>query len=523
MLADPTLRSAAIFAAFAFVLTLIAFAFASPRRRGLLPMLVVVLVGLVLLASRERLAGLLGSPGEGVVLREVGLGLMALGCIRISVLFLFQTLLARRNIPKILDDFVIAIALVAYGIFRLDAVGVNLAGLITTSAVITGALAFSAQETLGNLWGGIALQVEKTCRIGDWVRIDNVTGQVVSIRWRYMAVATNSNETIVIPNSSVMKNRITVIGRRGEEGQAWVRYLPFELEFDHSPAYVISVLEKAFDDAEIPNVGRDPPPRVACKSFHESGVEYEVAYKLTDSALYWRTDSNIRVHLFAALARNGIGIPYPRRVVEMRADARPERSARERERRNDVLAANELFDALTDEERASVAQALHSCPYAPLDIVFRAGDSADSLYLLAEGEVQVMSEDKGQRHELARLTAPSYFGEMGLLLGQPRAATVIASTEALCYRLDKQGFDAVIQARPELAEAMARVLTQRQAENDATLRALDADARARQTSGKATELVRRIQHFFGLDVPKPKRPRLDHNAGLANETVSRSQ
>ena len=520
MLSDPTVRAAALFVGFAVLLTLVSFAFGSVRRRGLLPMLVIVLVGLVLLLSRDRLAALFGSPSESVMLREVALALIAVGCIRVTVLFLFQTLLARRSIPKILDDFVIALAMVAYGIFRLDAVGVNLAGLITTSAVITGALAFSAQETLGNLWGGIALQVEKTCRIGDWVRIDNVTGQVVSIRWRYMAVATNANETIVIPNSNVMKNRITVIGRRGEEAAAWIRYLPFELEFDHSPAHVIEVLERAFDDAEIPDVGRDPPPRIACAGFKESGVEYSVAYKLQEQSSYWRSDSNIRVHLFAALARHGIGIPYPRRVVEMRGDMRVEIESRDRQRRLDVLAANELFRSLTDEERDSLADALHYCPYVPGDVVFRAGDSADSLNLLAEGEVQVVSEDAGVRHELARLTAPSYFGEMGLLLGQPRAATVIAATRALCYRLDKQGFDAVIQARPELAEEMARVLMQRQAENDATLRALDADA-ARQNSGKATEMVRRIRHFFGLDIPKPKRPRLDHNAGLANETIVR--
>ena len=117
------------------------------------------------------------------------------------MLFVFQTLLARRRIPRILNEFVVALALIGYVIYRLNAVGVNLAGLITTSAVVTGALAFSAQETLGNLWGGIAIQLEKTCRIGDWVRIDTVTGQVVSIRWRYMAIATITNETIVIPNA----------------------------------------------------------------------------------------------------------------------------------------------------------------------------------------------------------------------------------------------------------------------------------------------------------------------------------
>ena len=147
----------------------------------------VVLVGFLILIGRDQMLLWFEIPSGAIILREVALGFIALGFIKVAILFVFQTLLARRGIPKIFDDFVLALALVAYGIFRLNAVGVNLTGLIATSTVITAALAFSAQETLGNLWGGIALQMEKTCRIGDWVRIDTVTGQVVSIRWRYMA------------------------------------------------------------------------------------------------------------------------------------------------------------------------------------------------------------------------------------------------------------------------------------------------------------------------------------------------
>jgi small-conductance mechanosensitive channel/CRP-like cAMP-binding protein len=520
MLDDPTFRSAAWFAGAAVVLTLIAFAFGSARRRGLVPMLVVVMVGLALLAGREWMETWFEGASAAVPLRETALFLIAFGCIRIGILFVFQTLLARQGIPKILDDFVMALGLVVYAFFRLNAIGVNLAGLITTSAVITGALAFSAQETLGNLWGGIALQVEKTCRIGDWVRIDDITGQVVSIRWRYMAIATNANETIVIPNSAVMKNKITVIARRGEETHPWIRYLSFDLEFDHPPARVITQLERAFAEAEIPNVGRDPTPAVGCAGIHENGIEYRIAYLVIDPSKYWRTDSSVRVHLYAALAREGFGFPYPRRVVEMRSDQRPELAARDHAARLAALNTIDLFASLTDTEREALAPVLAPCPYAGGDIVFRAGEKADSLYLLVSGGVRVMGEDKGNRFELACLAAPDYFGEMGLLLGQPRGATVLADGEAMCYRLDKSGFDAVLKARPQLAETLANVLMQRQAANDATFKALDAEARARQAVSRASDFVRRIQQFFAID-PKAVRPvRGDAGAGIGPDNSS---
>jgi len=505
MFADPTVHAATLFAAFALVLTLISFAFGQARRRGVIPMLVVVLVGLGLLIVRERAIEWFGTPTVSVVIREVALGVMALAIIKIAVIFVFQTLLARRGIPKILDEFVIALGLVAYGIYRLDAVGVNLAGIITTSAVITGALAFSAQETLGNLWGGIALQLEKTCRIGDWVRIDNMTGQVVSIRWRYMAIATVANETIVIPNSTVMKNKITVIGRRGEEPAPWVRYVHFELEYGPSPSRVIMGLENVFAHSEIANVARSPAPRVMCVGLKENGVEYAVEYRLIDPSKYWRTDSWIFSHLYAGLKRLDFGIPYQRRVVELRGDSRAEAAQADVRARMHALSCSDLFGALTDAEREQVAPALTPFPFADRDVVFKAGDEADSLYLLAEGDVRVVGEDKdGKRFDLARLRAPTYFGEMGLLLGQPRTATVVAEGEALCYRLDKSGLDDVLHARPELAEMLGRVLAQRQAENDATFKALDAEARARQSGSRANEFMRRIQQFFGLQHTKPQ-------------------
>ena len=130
----------------------------------------------------------------------------------------------------------------------------------------------------------------------------------------------------------------------------------------------------------------------------------------------------------------------------------------------------------------------------------RQGEPADSLYILAQGQVHVVGDapDGTTRHKFATLTAPAYFGEMGLLLGAPRGATVLASGDVMCYQLDKRGFDAILKARPELATAMSEVLAKRQAANLATLQALDAEQRARHTTGAAAELVRKIRDFFGL-------------------------
>ena len=135
------------------------------------------------------------------------------------------------------------------------------------------------------------------------------------------------------------------------------------------------------------------------------------------------------------------------------------------------------------------------------DVVTKQGEPSDSLYILARGDVAIFRDGehgKG-RKLLAKLAAPAFFGEMGLLTGQARTATIVAESEVLCYRLDKHGFEAIIQARPELAEAMSRTVAERQAANDATLASLSAEARAQATGTRASEIVRRIRQFFGLD------------------------
>jgi small-conductance mechanosensitive channel len=496
---DSYLNDALLFAAFALALVLIAVLFRSRARNTMLGMLVVVAVGVLGLWVYEGHANLMHTATASMMARETALAVVTFGVIQITVLFLFQAVLARRRIPRILNEFVVALALIGYLIYRLNAVGVNLAGLITTSAVVSGALAFSAKETLGNLWGGIAIQLEKTCRIGDWVRIDTVTGQVVSIRWRYMAIATINNETIVIPNGNVMQHRLTVIGRRGEERTPWRRYVAFDVQLQHPPSRVIAEVERELALAQIPFVSQQPHPSVGCIGFKDSGIEYAVAYDLIDTAQYWTVDSLVRVHVYAALMRQGLDIPLPRRIIEVRRDEREREIQREVDHRLAALHTIDLFSSLTDEERAALAQKLTTCAYVRDEIVFRAGDAADSLYLLAQGRVDIVSEPvDGKRAKLATLVAPAYFGEMGLLLGQPRFATVVAVDEAICYRLDKDGFDDVIRARPALAERLAQVLAERQAANDATLQALDAQVLAQRGVNRKSDLLRRIQQFFGL-------------------------
>ncbi len=212
-------------------------------------------------------------------------------------------------------DVLLVVTLIIYAIYRMNVVGVNLASLITTSAVITGVIAFSLQEMLGNLWGGIALQADNTCRIGDWIRVDGVVGQIIGIRWRCLAVATNDGETVMMPNAQLVKSRVTVLARRGDRKIPWRRPVEFFVGYD---ARRRGSSRRSKRRSRAPKSRMSPPtPRAicTCRSFDDNSIRYAVLYWLTDLRYDQVTDSQIRAHIYATLARHHMEMPLPHRVL----------------------------------------------------------------------------------------------------------------------------------------------------------------------------------------------------------------
>jgi small-conductance mechanosensitive channel/CRP-like cAMP-binding protein len=492
------ISDAALFAAAGLLLALAAGWLRRDLRKQMARMAITTVAGLGVLVLVAHFGASLPEGPLVAVLREASLAVLAFGVARITVLFAFRAAFARFAVPQILADVLMALLLLVFAFSRMNAVGFNLAGIVTTSAVITGVIAFSLQETLGNLWGGISLQLDNTCRIGDWIRIENTMGQVVGIRWRCVAVATNFGETVMIPNSMLIKSRVMVLARRGDARTPWRRDVEFVVSYSTPPARVVAAVEAALARAEIPFVAKQPRPDVLHMGYGENGCSYVVRYWLTDLQQDVWTDSQIRLHVTATLARHRMEIPYPHRVW-LRGKPYDSIASRELAAREATLERLDLFQPLTAAERASLAADLADFPYVADDVIARQGDPADSLFILSRGRVGVYDDGTGgARRRLATLEAPGYFGEMGLLTGQARGATIIAENEVLCYRLDKAGFDEVLKARPELVEALSNVVSARQAANDATLQTLSDEARARQAVGRTTELVRRIRRFFAL-------------------------
>jgi small-conductance mechanosensitive channel len=420
------------------------------------------------------------------------------------VVFRLVLPLAGKRPTRIVEDLAIALAYVGYGFVQLRGAGVDLGSLVTTSAILTAAIAFSMQDTLGNVLGGLAIQLDNSVQVGDWIRIDSeLTGRVRDIRWRTTLIETRNWETLLIPNSTLMKGRVSILGRGEGSAPAWRRWIGFEVDPGVPPARLIAMIEDEMRELAIPNVARTPAPSCILHGFEHGNLRYSLRYFLTDFLEDDATDSMVRVHVFATLQRAGIRMAEPQQTVHaVQRDQAHAETVKQREltRRLEVLNSVPLFAGLSDSEKAEIAERMQYAPFARGDAITKQGSTAHWLYILAFGDAEVLYEPPGGSSQLVgpqligQVQPGQFFGEMALVSGEARSATVMAKTDVECYRLDRASFQELLRLRPEIAAEVRRVIGARKPDLE---QARDAFARVPETvDEKKVRLLTRIRRFF---------------------------
>ncbi|HXM83584.1 MAG TPA: mechanosensitive ion channel family protein [Burkholderiales bacterium] len=429
--------------------------------------------------------------------------LSAIALIRMFGFGVFRLLLPLigKQPPRIIEDLAIVVMYVIYGFVQLRGAGVDLSSIVTTSAILTAVLAFAMQDTLGNVLAGLAIQLDHSVQVGDWVRVDELIGRVRDIRWRSTLIETRNWETVVIPNSMLMKSRVAILGRREGAPLQWRRVINFMVDPAVPPARVIAIVDEEMRELAMTNVARTPAANCVLFGFESGNLRYHLRYFLTDLLEDDLTDSMVRVHLFASLQRAGIRVAEPQNTVHsIQRDEAHAETVRRREltRRLDILGNVELFAQLSDNEKADIAERLQYAPFARGDVITKQGNTAHWLYIMAFGDAEVFYEPpSGQPQVLALLRPGQFFGEMALMTGDARTATVVAKTDVECWRLDRGSFQRLLQTRPDIAEEVKRVIGARRGDLE---RAREAFAATVVDTGAARQgdLLGRLRRFLGL-------------------------
>src|SRR5580658_6567503 len=348
----------------------------------------------------------------------------ALTSVSLGALFVFDFALPvlRVSVVAITGDLIVglAYAFAAFGVLRAE--GFSPSSVVTTSAVVSGVIALSLQATLGNILGGVALQVDGSFDVGDWLQLpDGQQGQVVAIRWRHTVLETRNWDTVIVPNSSLLTQNIVILGKRAGRPLQHRMWVYFNVDFRFPPSQVIEAVQSALWAAPIDGVAAEPKPSVICYDFAREGrdsfAHYAVRYWLTDLPNDDPTSSRIRTRIFAALRRSGIPLARPAQTLFLSPEEDDaSRADRLKKRRMAAVEPLELFHSLTPEERNYVADHLRYAPFTAGETITKQGSQAHFLYILCTGEVEVRRHlDEAQTVKVvASIKAPGFFGEMGL-------------------------------------------------------------------------------------------------------------
>ncbi len=422
-----------------------------------------------------------------------------------AAVFDFALRAARLKAPDILHDLMVGATYVVALVWLMHRAGVNLASIVATSAVATAVIGLSLQSTLGSIIGGLALQVDDSLNEGDWIELENKTqGQVKKIRWRHTVLETRDWDTLLVPNNQLLNQTLKILGKREGEPVKHRMWVYFNVDYRTAPREVIRVIDQALSDP-LTGVAKDPAPSTIClelaQEHNQSSARYATRYWLTDLARDDPTSSAVRERIVTALRRAQIplAIPAAALFVANEDNARVERKQSQvKARVREGLSRIELFHNLAEEELDQLAKSVKVAPFAAGEMVTRQDAKANWLYVLTQGQVEIrVNLPDGMTKRVHMLSAPDFFGEMALVTGGRREASVLALTDIECLRVDRAAFGALLERRPEIAQEVAEVLAERRVALDAA-RDMDPESRNLRVEGERHRILSAVQDFFGL-------------------------
>ncbi|HEX2501176.1 MAG TPA: mechanosensitive ion channel family protein [Methylomirabilota bacterium] len=435
-------------------------------------------------------------------LRFLVLFSLAYGAFKVVEVLVVDLLPGRRGsrqAPAILRD-VVAVVIGSFILVVLlrASFGVDVAALVATSAALSIVLGLALQETLSNLFAGLALMLERPFEPGDWIQMGDLIGQVQEVSWRAVRLKLIRQEDfLVVPNSVVAKSHIVNMSQPlPVHGHA----IEIGAPYSEPPGRVREALIEAALD--VGGVLRQPPPRARIARFDTSAIVYQLVYYLDDYPRIHDIQGEVLSRCWYAFRRHGIEIPFPaadvfwRDAVKVTDDAR----AAEVRRIADLLRGVEFLEALTSEQLEHLASEARIVPYPVGGAVVRQGDEGDSLFLVAGGrvEVSVHAPTGGAERRLATLGPGDYFGEMSLLTGAPRSATIRAVEETGLVVLRKEALRPLLVADPTVLERLSKTLARRQAERDDAIHRAATSEYEGPGADRAGHLLGLMRRFFGL-------------------------
>jgi len=405
-----------------------------------------------------------------------------------------------QPIPQIVS---VLVSLVIYVLAIMAVIGFvfdqKLTSLLATGGVLAMIIGLAVQVNISNIFSGIAMNLERPFQIDDWVKIGKFTeGKVIDISWRTTRLRTRDATILCIPNSEASESPIENFSRNEEKGY-W-KYFTIHVDPYHPPERVKQVLLNAALASKC--VLKDPPPATRFLGLTSGmtgqseswAANYLISTYVGDYGSKFAHNEEIWTKVWSHLKYAGIKHVMERQEISM-AIQPMKKTKRQLSKARMLLEDMYVFEPFPSEQKDHLSEKMQIREFRPEQEVVRQGDSGNSLFIIEEGTLSVRVSMNGTDKEVARLGAGDFFGEMALLTGEPRTATVASLTSTHVYEITKDDIYPSLKGQEEIMELLSEVLSKRKVALMPT--SSDEDLEAKQKN-LADHILGGIVNFFGF-------------------------
>ncbi len=404
---------------------------------------------------------------------------------------------AGTKVPKLLIDLstfaIWAIAAVLMLAFVFD---IEVSAFMTTSGILIAVVDFALRNMISDVFTGIALGVEQPFQMQDWIELDDGTlGRVLEMNWRATKVITKEDVVVVVPNSYLATHPFQNFNA---PHPYWRDSFDIVLDYDVTRYQVERILLSAAHQVEITSTIPHPPD-VRILDFSERGVKWQLRFWVPDHVRQMSVRYEIQHNVLRNLHYSGIRVPGNKVDYLDVTDAAAVRD--ENAEALNFLHGIGLFKNLLPEELDLIRERMEERLFLHGTTIVDQGEEGESLFLVKEGYLDVFIHNEASNETdvvVGHLVPGNFFGEMSLLTGAPRAASVRPAVDAVVFEIKKDHIRSLLQDRPEIVRVLSEVLAERQLLNDRTFKSYPGETQNREKERIAEGFFGRIQQFFGV-------------------------
>lgn len=392
-----------------------------------------------------------------------------------------------RSAPALLKGLTYALLIVAGLALFLWRIDYPVTGFLVSTGVIAGIVGLALQNTLSDLFSGIALSLERPFHMNSWIELDNGTvGQVVDMTWRSTRLKTFNNTIIAVPNSVLASQSFTNLEEPTPAYSAWY-FIKLSPEIE--PRLAVTLIAAAIGRCR--HVLTQPAPVVRLNDAQESPYKYMVWVHYRNYLAHFKAQDELFREIHGALRDAGVRPAAPFQELKLER-ARPLNPVAPDIKQ--TLRSFELFTGLSDTAIEQVGAGSHySFIEAGAELMVE-GAEVNAVQILVSGSIKgTVILPSGRTIEVAQLSPGESIGWAALVCGEQAVMTVTAAVDSLVVEIDGQSLKPVLHSYPQLKQRLAELVVERIQRASA---ARTAASGTRSGTRTTAEILKHIENFL---------------------------